>query len=474
MPDRTLPPADAESTLFWLPFAAGSSLDLAPGAALFIPWDLKLPFFLAGDDARVYAEEHRVPISSHTLLMGILLGWDRGPTLELLGEGPRSILQGILRRLADRVFRQDLESLLLGAGHWLRTEAGVAKGRLALITARSLLPESAQLASDCLAMTWQLAEHSSGDEQRRLLEEVARDYPVLPTMAADPRSVEVQGMVSYLFCAALGILGWADIPGFREKFTGAQAKVADPVLWQRLVDCRAVGRFSMAVCRLAVPADPKSAAAARAITEPLPEALCALTEGPPPGIGTELFILLREWLAYAPVRKCGSEYRREFRFLRWAAARRLNELLPILEESAEPLDHQVAARIRMLGDWCLPSGPGIAKAMALGMFGWVGVELGNPTWKRQDHTIFVELPTSPRMENYLDMLGAEQLVSQYFRHGCRRIDGATKSVYDNVSALANEEGLRSRWLLGECSKVVLGTMRPAAIAKPAPGTPDGR
>jgi hypothetical protein len=118
---------------------------------------------------------------------------------------------------------------------------------------------------------------------------------------------------------------------------------------------------------------------------PLPKHLEKLTRQPRLPWGDEVFALLRQWYPYAPAStNLGSVVHKEQHFLRWLIAGRVIRVLQELDRSDQKIDHQIAASIREFGRRDLPMGcPGIGKAQALGLFGWIGVEMGNPTWPRR-------------------------------------------------------------------------------------------
>ncbi|KAA0894076.1 hypothetical protein [Oryzomonas rubra] len=101
-------------------------------------------------------------------------------------------------------------------------------------------------------------------------------------------------------------------------------------------------------------------------------------------VGSELCRVLQEWYPYSI--NCthrGSYLHEVFRFMGWAAGGRAHQVLEYLDGTSESINHKIAFRIREIGTWDR-SGGGMAAAMAYGLYGWFGKELGNRTWSRDD------------------------------------------------------------------------------------------
>ena len=116
----------------------------------------------------------------------------------------------------------------------------------------------------------------------------------------------------------------------------------------------------------------------------LPEHLQSMMARERLPIGADLCQVLQEWYPYSiNYTHRGTYLQSVFRFMGWAIGGRVLQVLEYLDNSAESLNKKVAFRIREIGTWDR-SGGGMAAVMADGFYGWLGRELGNLTWSREN------------------------------------------------------------------------------------------
>lgn len=161
----THPLKTAQATTFWLPFAAGQSLQLSDDFTLEFDKDRNLPVFLCGEDQVRYRETEKVSITGHSILMGLLVGYgQRFPGLTCLGE-EQEYLEDTIRALAIDLFNKgcDWRVFLLGAAHWLEEYAGRQFGIRALKTCLALSPEDTGTLYDYVTMCFYEANEEDDD-----------------------------------------------------------------------------------------------------------------------------------------------------------------------------------------------------------------------------------------------------------------------------------------------------------------------
>ncbi|NJC88155.1 MAG: hypothetical protein FIB02_06415 [Desulfuromonas sp.] len=201
---------------------------------------------------------------------------------------------------------------------------------------------------------------------------------------------------------------------------------------------------------------------------PLPKRLEQMIKQPQLPLDDEMFALLRQWFPYAPVLIRGSADRREFDFLKWLLKGRVVEVLLKLEASPLSIDHRIASLLRDYGRKTCPHGPYPAQPMSQQLFGWIGIEMGNPPWHRHPRTAFIELPTVRMLETYARMLGGRLEQREFFPGGVYIVENLTDEQKDAVSAIAREHDLKGHWLFGGGS-IVFSANRPTPRPKPPVG-----
>ena len=155
--------------------------------------------------------------------------------------------------------------------------------------------------------------------------------------------------------------------------------------------------------------------------------------------GEELIRLLQRWFEYAPNDVSGFfNWRDVFDFLKWLIGGRVVQTIKLLEASDMVGSQQITQRLRKYGDAKLGNGPGVAKQMQLNSYGWIGVEIGNPTWRNQKDVLIVELPTVQLLEQYIKLIGGEYGANEYFKYGFYRKENVTSQEFDFAKVIASE------------------------------------
>ena len=136
-----------------------------------------------------------------------------------------------------------------------------------------------------------------------------------------------------------------------------------------------------------------------------------------------------------------------YRFLSWLIRGRVIETINLLEEPRVPNYFHQARRLRAIGNKRQPNGAGAY--IAKGLWGWLGAEMGNPSWTDKGRgVLIVELPTTTILKAYMEMIGSSYEENEFFRAGFFRKDATTQEQFNVVSAITGEQGLGARYLFG--------------------------
>lgn len=166
---------------------------------------------------------------------------------------------------------------------------------------------------------------------------------------------------------------------------------------------------------------------------------------------TNTITLLRRWLPYAPERFRGSSLDGPvFKVLGALIGRRVLEILKVLESSQSVIDHNIAGRIRLYGSWKCPQAPGMGKAWAKSIYGWIGIEMGNPSWQPGQDAIYIALPTCNELEELAGRLGAVQGKNEYFKDGYLLLKGIPRMEKDTIFEIERKHNLKG-WLMHGCN-----------------------
>jgi len=177
-----------------------------------------------------------------------------------------------------------------------------------------------------------------------------------------------------------------------------------------------------------------------------------LTEANPQPPMEEVIGILRKWLPYAPEHCSGSHQVPIFKVLRKLLSGRVVEVLRALDSSTDADDHQIAAALRRYGRRECLSGPAMAKVWARGMYGWIGIEMGNPTWDPGPSVCYIELPTTRMLETLAKMSGGEQGVNEFFPNGYFKLQWLPTEVDEALWALHFAHRLGS-WHMHGCNLI---------------------
>ena len=247
MNDRT---EVTKTGIFWIHFSAGDRLPLSDDFELNFDEQCHLPVLLIGDAQQHYNENGKVSITAHTILMGILLGYEELIPGTSESAGCSGILSRSLRKLVKGYFgKDDIATFLLGAAHWLRENAGLRYARKAIWTAMQLEPFAASIRNDYIGILWHTAENETSPVAlSKLLQELVDAYCHQFFNEVGPVNLE---MSSYFFCCSLGILQLIEQPAEREWYKCAFRNIADEYLVEKLKESEETG-FSMQLCSLAL------------------------------------------------------------------------------------------------------------------------------------------------------------------------------------------------------------------------------
>lgn len=158
------------------------------------------PYLLEGAEKHALEAGSVVELGERPLLLGILMGYHAEQRFV-----PRASCEDMRRDLASLAAipgRPPLEIMLLNAAAYIRERFGNYAGRTALQTAMAVVPTSAMIRSDFLAVTWVLIHERDPMNLPQLLEEFARTFPRLDLSLIDPAAAEE------LVSAELHILTW--------------------------------------------------------------------------------------------------------------------------------------------------------------------------------------------------------------------------------------------------------------------------
>jgi len=138
-----------------------------------------------------------------------------------------------------------------------------------------------------------------------------------------------------------------------------------------------------------------------------------------------------------------------FRRLGTLIENRVVEILKTLESSQADIDHKIAERIRLYGSWKCPQAPGMGKAWAKSLYGWIGIEMGNPSWQPGQDATYVTLPTCSELEEFARRRGAEQGKNEYFSEGYLVLRGLPRQEKDAIAEIERKHCLNG-WLMHGC------------------------
>lgn len=206
---------------------------------------------------------------------------------------------------------------------------------------------------------------------------------------------------------------------------------------------------------------------------PLPKRLEKMTRQPQLPLGSQMFALLRQWYPYAPWPIRGSSDSRELAFLKWLLKGRVVDVLLTLEASELSVDRRIAGLLRDYGRKTCPHGPYPAQPITMLLFGWIGIEMGNPTWGRHENKVFIELPTVRLLETYTRMLGGRHEQMEFFPGGVCIAENLTDEQMEAIAAISRDHGLHGHCLFGGGS-IVYSTDRPQPGPPQPPVGPHGQ
>jgi len=136
-----------------------------------------------------------------------------------------------------------------------------------------------------------------------------------------------------------------------------------------------------------------------------------------------------------------------YRFLSWLIGGRVIETIHLLEKPGKSDYSHIIKGIREIGNKRQPNGAGAY--IAKGLWGWLGAEIGNPSWTDKGRgVLIVELPTTTILKAYMEMIGSSYEENEFFRAGFFRKDAATQEQFNVVNAITGEQGLGARYLFG--------------------------
>jgi hypothetical protein len=129
---------------------------------------------------------------------------------------------------------------------------------------------------------------------------------------------------------------------------------------------------------------------------------------------------------------------------------RILEILDALDSSQSAIDHKIAEKIRLYGSWKCPNAAGMAKQWAKSLYGWIGIEMGNPTWQTGQDAIYITLPTCRELEEFAVRLGAVQGKNAYFAEGYLLLQGVSQKEKDAIYEIERRHNLKG-WLMHGCN-----------------------
>ncbi|TYO98077.1 hypothetical protein EDC39_10814 [Geothermobacter ehrlichii] len=173
-----------------------------------------------------------------------------------------------------------------------------------------------------------------------------------------------------------------------------------------------------------------------------PDVLTSRLDADPRPEGEALRSLLHLWLKiFGTPKQYGTSGRELLRFLRPVLEGRVVAVLEQLEASSDSRDRKVAEILREYGlKW---HSPGLLPANILARvdFGWIGIEMGNPSVDPAEGTIIVETPTVPVLEEFIQGLGGTKQSNPYFATGFYKVENQILGYIEKARLLAREHEL---------------------------------
>ncbi len=178
-----------------------------------------------------------------------------------------------------------------------------------------------------------------------------------------------------------------------------------------------------------------------------PAVLTSRLDTDPRPEGEALRSLLHLWLkVFDAPKQYGTSGKDLLRFLRPVLEGRVVAVLEQLEASSDSRDREIAEILREYGlKWRL-SGPPPAALLAKVDFGWIGIEMGNPSVDPAEGTIIVETPTVPVLEEFIQGLGGTKQSNPYFATGFYKVENRPREIVEKARLLAREHELDTSFL----------------------------
>ncbi|ORJ60296.1 hypothetical protein [Geothermobacter hydrogeniphilus] len=177
-----------------------------------------------------------------------------------------------------------------------------------------------------------------------------------------------------------------------------------------------------------------------------PKALTSRLDTTPRPTGNQLRSLLHLWLdIYHSADRHDTTHTDLLRFLRTVLEGRVVSVLEQFESSSDSRDREFARIVEKYGrKWRSYNSSWSASTIASGDYGWIGIEMGNPSWEVVDHALIIETPTAPELEVFAQDQGGEKRHNLFFASGFYRIDGCTLGWIRRAELLAIEYELETR------------------------------